>query len=270
MARPNRSSSVRSRRSSRRCRVARSLRPDPLSPAIFTRSSSAAASAAWRASRGAAPAVASSSTNSAAMTATVAPVPSRRLGTDRQAARRTAKPSSDASSRARSSRPPAASATSAATSGATPSSTSVAASRSVPSGPKSMRTQRDAMVTSSGGTWSARMTKIVLAGGSSTTLSRGATASWARWNSVSSSTLRPASFGVRMASRRISRARLDGQEGALPLDHHQVGVDLGQGPGAHVAPVGPASGAQQGGGQRPGRRPLAGARRPDQQVGVDR
>ena len=88
-----------------------------------------------------------------------------------------------------------------------PSPISTPANTSVPSGPKSIRTQREAMVTSSGGTWSARITKTVLAGGSSTILSRGATASWARWNSVSSSTLRSASFGVRMASRRISLAR---------------------------------------------------------------
>ena len=69
-----------------------------------------------------------------------------------------------------------------------------------------MRTHREAMVTSSGDTWSARITNTVLGGGSSTTFSSAGTASWARWNSGTTSTLRAASLGVRMARRRISRA----------------------------------------------------------------
>ncbi len=69
----------------------------------------------------------------------------------------------------------------------------------------SMRTHRDATVTSSGGTWSASTMNTALAGGSSMVFSRRAAPSASsRWNSCSSITLRLPSMGAIDALRMIS------------------------------------------------------------------
>ena len=67
-------------------------------------------------------------------------------------------------------------------------------------GPKSMRTQRDAMVTSSGGMCSARMTNTVLSGGSSIVFRSLGAASRTRWKSTGTRTLRRPSTGLSDAS----------------------------------------------------------------------
>jgi hypothetical protein len=65
---------------------------------------------------------------------------------------------------------------------------------------------REAMVTSSGGTSSARMTKKVDGGGSSMAFNRIGAASVTRWNSVRRSTLRRPSEGLREARLTMVRA----------------------------------------------------------------
>ncbi len=69
-----------------------------------------------------------------------------------------------------------------------------------------MRTQRLAMVTSSGGTNSARTTKTVPGGGSSMVLSNAGPASFTRWKSLRTRTLRSPSIGLKAAARAMSRA----------------------------------------------------------------
>jgi hypothetical protein len=67
-----------------------------------------------------------------------------------------------------------------------------------------MRTHREAIVTSSAGTWSASSTNTVDAGGSSIVFSNAGPAACTRCISVSTSTLRRPSTGDRTASRMIS------------------------------------------------------------------
>ena len=99
-----------------------------------------------------------------------------------------------------------------------------------------MRTERDAMVTSSGGTSSARITKKVDAGGSSTYLSRMAPNWSMRWKSSSTSTLRLPSAGESAACLTIClrRRRVDAALRRGRLHDVEVGVGLGQRE-AHVA-----------------------------------
>ena len=125
----------------------------------------------------------------------------------RSAAARTAKRSSVARSRARSRSPAAAAAMAAASS---------AGRRPRPRGGRPRRPgapargrsapSADAMVTSSGGTSSARITKNVDGGGSSTYFRRIAPNLSMRWKSSSTSTLRAPSAGLSAACCTISRA----------------------------------------------------------------
>jgi hypothetical protein len=69
-----------------------------------------------------------------------------------------------------------------------------------------MRAHRLAMVTSSGGTWSASTTNTVVGGGSSNVLSSAGPASWTRWKSTITSTRRRPSTGLSEARRPIWRA----------------------------------------------------------------
>ena len=124
----------------------------------------------------------------------------------RSASARTAKRGSVARSRARSRSPPAAAAIDAASAASTPSAVSRSITSASGTGPRSMRTDRLAMVTSSGGTSSARITKKVDGGGSSTYLRRIAPNWSMRWKSSSTSTLRSPSAGDRAACFTIALA----------------------------------------------------------------
>ena len=102
---------------------------------------------------------------------------------------------------------PAATAACAAWSGSVPSATSRAVSAGAAIGPNSTRTHRDAIVTRSTGTKSARTMKWVDAGGSSIVFNRRpAPTALSRWNSWRISTLRSPSTGDRAAWRTISAA----------------------------------------------------------------
>ncbi|MDQ3351550.1 MAG: hypothetical protein M3501_06270 [Actinomycetota bacterium] len=115
--------------------------------------------------------------------------------------------SSDTRRRARSTSPLAASAATRAIAGSLPSATSSSTTRSSSTAPNAMRTQREAIVTSSGGTKSAQIRKIVDAGGSSIDFSRIAAASGrTRWNSFKMSTLRSPSTGAIDDCTTTSRA----------------------------------------------------------------
>ena len=128
--------------------------------------------AAWRASI-TSWASSISAFTSAASSAARAPVPSRRPGMARSASRPHARSARRwrAAGRGRGRRPPRP-LRSPPRSGSTPSATSRSIHGGERDGPKSMRTDREAIVTSSGGTSSARITKKVDAGGSSTYFSR--------------------------------------------------------------------------------------------------
>ena len=122
----------------------------------------------------------------------------------------------------------------------------------------------DAIVTSSGGTSSARITKKVDAGGSSTYFSRMAPNWSMRWKSSSTSTLRLPSAGRerRLLDDLPGRRRVDAALRGGGLHDVEVGVRLGEGQ-AHVALGLLALGArrQQQRGERPGGGPLARTRR---------
>ncbi len=70
----------------------------------------------------------------------------------------------------------------------------------------SMRTQREAMVTSSGGTSSASTTNTVPGAGSSMAFNRMGALRTTRWNSSRTRTLRAPSMGERLARSTMSRA----------------------------------------------------------------
>ena len=129
------------------------------------------------------------------------------------------------------------------------------------------------MVTSSGGTSSARITKKVDAGGSSTYLRRMAPNWSMRWKSSSTSTLRLPSAGDRAACLTTASAvpRVDATLGRGRLHDVQVGVGLGQRE-ADVAlgVLALGAGREQQGRERPRGGSLAGAARAHEQVGVDR
>ena len=97
-------------------------------------------------------------------------------------------------------------------------------------GPRSMRTDRLAIVTSSGGTSSARITKNVDGGGSSTYLRRIAPNWSMRWKSSRTSTLRSPSAGDSAACFTIGLGggSVDAALGGGGLDDVEVGVRLGQ------------------------------------------
>ena len=192
---------MRARRCSRRWRVSRSRSARASrSPVSLARAASCSVSAAWRRWMGSVTASVAANSSSASV-AMVAPVPSRRSSTEDQARSRSENPGSDARSRARSSRPPAAAAAWSASAASMPSSRRAWARIEAGMGPKSTRTQRLAMVTRSGGRWSASTTKTVVAGGSSIVLRRAGAASSTRWKSASTRILRAPSTGLSDARR---------------------------------------------------------------------
>ena len=134
-----------------------------------------------------------------------------------------------------------------------------------------MRTQRDAIVTRSGGTKSARTTNVVDGGGSSIVLSRRAAASAVRrWNSWRTMTLRAPSTGASGGDVDDLAGLLGGDRRAGALDLVDVGVLAARGPGGRRARLGSSTPGEQHGGERPGRLVLRRARRADEQVGVHR
>ena len=136
---------------------------------------------------------------------TVNPVPSSRAGIAANAARRAASPGSLTSTRARSRLPADAAAADADAAASCPSATKAAVIAASGIGENSMRTQREAMVTSSASTWSASTTNTVLAGGSSRVFNNlAAPSAVRRWNSSRIITLRSLSTGASDAVRMIS------------------------------------------------------------------
>ena len=139
-------------------------------------------------------------------------------------------------------------------------------------GRNSMRTHRDAMVTSSGGTWSASTRNTVLAGGSSIVFSsRAAPSASSRWNSCEDHHLAAALHGrerrgaddrrstcsLADASRR--RARTSRTSGCSPASASRA-----------ARCVGVVAAGEQQRGERAGGLVLRGAGRPDEQIGVHR
>ena len=134
-----------------------------------------------------------------------------------------------------------------------------------------MRTQRLAIVTSSGGTCSARMTNTVPGGGSSIVLSSAGAASSTRWKSVSTSTLRAPSTGTgRRPAGDLAARRRRAATRRCRSTTTTSGWTPASDPPADLALVAAAVRAQQLRGEGRGPPPLAGSRRPDEQVGVHR